>query len=87
MLDKTILQGMVATNGAVDTVRYKKPGTFGSRGQPTSSVGGHDGTRYNGGGRGIPCASMAMLATRGDIDVTLDDPTNTRICRNAMRLP
>ena len=54
MLDKTTPQGMVATNEAVDAVRHKKPGTFGSRGQPTSSVGGHDGTPYPGRGWGIP---------------------------------
>ena len=50
MLDKTALQGMVATNGAVDAVHLKKTWTFGSGGQPTSSVGGHDGTLYPRGG-------------------------------------
>ena len=73
MLDKTTLQGMVATNGAVDTVRYKKSGTFGSHGQPTFSVGGHDRTSHPGKGRGIPCALVAMLATRENIDATMGD--------------
>ena len=73
ILDKTTLQGMVATDGAVDAVGHKRPGAFGIHGQPASSVGGLDGTPYPEGGRGIPCALVAMMAIRGGIDVIMDD--------------
>ena len=56
MLDKTTLQGMAATNGAVDALRLKKSVDMGGG---TSAMWGWKKDA------GIPCAFAAMLATRG----------------------
>ena len=56
MLDKTTLQGMVTTTGAVDAVRYKKSGVSGGCRLQASSVGSHTGTPTSrrGGGSRVP---------------------------------
>ena len=70
MLDKSTLQAMVVTHEVVDAFRFKKSAVMGGHGLLSSSVGGNVGTEM---GRGIPCAFVAMLATRDDIDDTLDN--------------
>ena len=64
MMRKSALVSMLYTGGAVDASRRKESPPVGGRGQPPLCAGGDGGT---------PWAFAAMLATREDIDVSLDD--------------
>ena len=73
MTNQAELLSMLATRGVVDARRRQGPPTIGERALPSPSAGGHGGTPFTGGHRGTPSALAALLATREDIDATLDD--------------
>ena len=73
MMRNTALLPIVTTRGVVHAGRRNKPPSDGGRGQPSFSVGDRDEAPPVRGNNGIPCAMVAMLATREDIEATLGD--------------
>ena len=73
MMGKQALLSMLTTRGAVNAGRRREPPLVGGRAQPPPSGLHREGTPYAGGSGGIPCGFAAMLATREDIDDTMND--------------